>query len=250
MRRMIYAGSSWLLSISLALSGCVSGPQVKQASSQMKEALVSVSGAEADFKKALLTEIDATRDQIGRAILARLVRDRIDAVAADYEKKGELIKLSDEIDAASSAAHQFVFAIRSLSVDAGATDDDLDGVIKDQLQKKQASLSLVLKRPELSQAEKADLMRQRDTLAIWTAPTYPGRTDLRTMLQLARTRAYVEKELLKQLDVHIHALANVHNTVDGWIQTDVTVHGNDVAKVVEGAKSLFPAPQVVTRSVP
>jgi hypothetical protein len=208
----------------------------------MKDAITAMSGAEADFKKALLTEIDATRDQIGRAILARLVRDRINAVAAEYEKNGELIKLSDEIDSASSQARQFILKIHELPVPADTKPDAFDGMLDGQITKIKASIDVVAALPQLSPQEKEAVLRRKTAMDLWAQKTYPGRNDLITLLQLSRIRAYVDKSLLKQLDAHVAALKTVHNTIDAWIQTDVNVDGKQVADLFIDAKNAVAPP--------
>lgn len=243
MRTARGAGSCLLLAASVGLLlGCASNTQVKLASKEMKDALVSIGAAETDFKKALLAEIDATRDQVERAIIARAVRARVDVIAAARESSGDLLGLSDEIDATSTAAHSFVFAMKAVDVDAETKDADLGGVLDAALKKKQSSIEIVLKLPQLSAAEKADLQRQHDLIGAWASPGSAGHQDLVTLLQLARTRAFVDKRLLAQLDAHIRMLKEVHNAVDGWVQTDVTVNGSDVAKIVEAAKGQLATP--------
>jgi len=46
--------------------------------------------------------------------------------------------------------------------------------------------------------------------------------------------------VLAQLDQHLTAMAAFHDQVDQWIQTDVTVKGDDVAKLLENVAAKFP----------
>jgi hypothetical protein len=230
--------SLWLLAASLALGGCVSSAPVKQASKEMKDALVSVGAAEADLKKSLLAEIDATSDQVARAVVARAVRARIeDAAVKNHESHGELVEISDAIEATAANMRDLVAQVKTIKVASDTKDEDLKKALADMLKKLQDDLDKVLADPTISltAAEKTHIGSRKAELEKWKAKEFVGHNDLVTLLQLARTRAFVDQKLLTQLDVHIRALKQVHNTVDGWIQTDVNVDGADVAKLVESA---------------
>ncbi len=57
------------------------------------------------------------------------------------------------------------------------------------------------------------------------------RTGLKTLFHLYKAKKIASRNL-DDLKTYINVLAAMHQTIDGWIQTEVTVSGADVANLV------------------
>jgi len=212
----------------VATTGCVANQDVKTASTEVTKTLENVRGAEKDFNDAVLAELEQTRAQVARAIVAGIVYRKIGAIADDLETKGNLIGLSKEISDAQARGELFVDRISTAKL-----PENLDTVkVSDWLA---ATLS-----PTPGAAA---------TPAVSPAPDVLGQlgvteTQVRTLLRLRQMEIRAKAGLLDELNQHVAAIAALHAQVDQWIQTDVTVKGDDVAKIIETVAQKFPKASV------
>lgn len=236
---MTRLGVQCVVLATLAGAGCATNPEVKRASTQMTQALAALDGSKEDFKKSLLAEIDATRNQVARAMVARAVRARIDQAVASLEAKGDLIGLSDEIDATEQSVGRMVDQFKAIQVSANPSPADVEGAIRGALDERVKALDRTIEiLGPVPGSTVVALRRQRAILDSWRNPG-PIHDDLETLVRLAGVRAYVEGRLLAQFDTHVRVLRMVQAAADGWIQTDVVVDGAKAAIVVQDANQLL-----------
>jgi hypothetical protein len=226
------------VSVAAAGAGCATSPEVKKASTQMTAALTAMDQAKLDFKKVLLAEIDATRDQVARTMVARAVRQRLDETAARLGEEGDLVGLSDQIDAVAQEIGQVAATFEKVTIKPAPSHDEIDAAITDVLDKRVKDLDKAIELLKDSPGVVAQLRRSREVSLSWGQPGSVVRLDLETFVRLAGIRATVSDVLLVQLENHLQALRQVQAVADSWIQTDVTVDGKQVADVVIQAKKL------------
>ena len=233
-------GPAWLsvAVVAVVTTGCVANQDVKTASTEVTKTLGNVRGAEQDFNDAVLAELEQTRAQVARAIVAGIVYRKIGSIADDLEAKGNLIGLSREISEAQQRGELFVDRISSAKL-----PENVDTVkISDWLAatSSKAPIAAPGPTPAPSPAPVPASTSAPDILGQLGVPEAQVRTLLRVRQMEVRTKA----GLLNELDQHVNAIAALHAQVDQWIQTDVTVKGEDVAKVIEAVAQQFPKASV------
>lgn len=229
-------GPAWrsVALVAAATTGCVANQDVKTASAEVSKTLGNVRAAEQDFNDAVLAELEQTRAQVARAVVAGIVYKKIGSFADDLEAKGNLIGLSREISDAQQRGELFVERISTATL-----PDNVDTVnISDWV----AATLGITATPAPATAPTAV-----------SAPTPPpdvlgtlGVTEaqVRTLLRLRQMELRTRAGLLNELDQHVSALTALHAQVDQWIQTDVTVKGEDLAKVIDSVAQRFPQASV------
>jgi hypothetical protein len=200
--------------------GCVANQDVKTASKEVSLTLATTRGVEKDFAEALFDEVERTHEQLKRTLVARVTYERIERIANNLEATGDLIGLSKQISDAEQRATAFVNLVDT------ATPP-----------------------PEIEKADVTAWVRSLATPS--AAPAADPLADIginpeqiRTLLLVRQLRGNA-KGVMDQMDTHLAAIAALHEQVDAWIQTDVTVHGEDAAKAIEAVKSRFPSSTAV-----
>jgi hypothetical protein len=234
--------------IVILYSGCVAPNDVKLASSQTVIALKSLSEAEASFRRLYLQEIDRTRTSVERSIVAVTVVQRVNLLAGDLEAKGNLIALSRELEATERGT-------RAMIDEVGRLTDVVESAGKAE---KAAASEQTTARQSVRAAVQKYIDKKRDDLRATAAllPSGdPTRLELEarandtalfdqralerlyTILHLAAMRREAERNLV-DLRGAIATLQVIHGQIDAWIQQDVTVSGESVAKLLDRAETL------------
>jgi hypothetical protein len=204
----------------LGTPACVASQDVKTASKAVTKTLTATRGAEKDFTQALLAEVDSTQSQVERALTARIVYTEIQKIAADLETRGDLISLSKKISDAELRGARFLEVVSEAKPPDNVATADMTAWVRS-----------IAKLPPDAPDPLASLGIKPD--------------ELRTLLQLRGLRQKAQT-VTSQLDTHLAAITALHAQVDAWIQTDVTVKGEDVAKAIEAVAARFPATPEVT----
>jgi len=237
--RKIITWIAWRITLALSAfgltCGCVSSSDVKLASTQMTTALKTMSDAEALFKQKLLAEIDATRNQVALAYVARMVKDKINRSAADVQA-GNLLTVAADIDSARDGEQQFITSVMAITVlpaDYSQRAPDTEKIVKDfiesETKRHRASLSSIR-----DPAIKQEVQSKIDALE-----SHATDFEVLTLVRLAGMRSNVDKNLFGQLDTHVAVLKAIHQEVDTWVKTDVTVSGKDVADTLVNVDTAF-----------
>jgi len=200
-----------------AVPACVANQDVKTASKEVTKSLTATRGVEQDFTQALVAEVDRTEQQVERALSARIVYTQIQAIAGDLESKGDLIGLSKKISEAELRAEKFFEVVNQAAPPADLAKADMTAWVR-----------AIAKQPPDAPDPLAGLGIKPD--------------ELRTLLTLRQLRESA-KTVTGELDTHLAAIMALHQQVDAWIQTDVTVKGEDVAATLETVAKRFPTKQ-------
>lgn len=222
----------------LFLSACVSSPETKMASTQYKVALDAYGQNIRAFERAWTAEIDALIDDLGVALKSRAVAERIRILSAQYDgfanedweqevARNGLITLS----AAVASEHARVDGVLTRLEEIGLGESQ-------ESQEPQEAVAQVLKayREETVEALRDQTVLPdavRDQL-IEEANLGPFGHDTvsNSMVEMIITWRLARNAIpgdLDNLEAVISALKTAHASVDKWIQTDVTVPGEDVA---------------------
>jgi hypothetical protein len=223
--------NSLALALALTASACATSQEVKVASQKVTQTFDSLEGAEATFQQQLVAEIERTRQQVARAIVATAVNAKLKAIANDLEAKGDLIDLAFQIGAAESQAKALVGILLSTNApkDEGA---DIAIWLKSSIDGADAALAM----SDLSESTKAQLAARLEELkSADAALPSVSKADLRVLLRLSRMVAAAKGDMLVQLHQHLATVRALHAQLDTWIQTDATVKGEDLAKLAEQA---------------
>lgn len=198
----------------LATPACVANQDVKTASKEMTKTLAATRGVEQDFTEALVEEVDRTEQQVERALRARIVYTRIQALGGELESKGDLVGLSKKISEAELRATKFIEVVSQAAPPADPAKADMSAWVR-----------TLAKLPPDAPDPLVELGIQPD--------------ELRTLLTLRQLRENA-KGVTAELDTHVAAIMALHQQVDAWIQTDVTVKGEDVATTLDAVAKRFP----------
>ncbi|MFQ5548952.1 MAG: hypothetical protein ACE5FV_11720 [Woeseia sp.] len=237
--------------LALLLAGCVSSPEVKLASAAMTNAINEYDKNVAVFEQAWIAEIDRVRSDLGQAIVARTVKRRIDELSggfddADWQRQFKdhgLVTLSAQIEEARRAASNMV-AIVSRRVPASDQSgaDVLQVIAGEQAGGLRASANAIA---DLDPDAAAELMRRADELERAAGAGGLFGDDLSDSLAVAllewnaaRAEIPVNLRNLKNL---VAVLRETHAVVDAWIMTDVTVSGEEVARLFVRSSALLDA---------
>jgi hypothetical protein len=237
--------------VSLGACSCVADPDVKLASQRVTLSLDVVHSAETRFEKQILDEIDRTREQVSRAIVAALVYDTIEDQANNLESKGDFIALSAEITSQEQNARALVEKLLTLTTPAPvAPVAPAAGAPAPAAPRTPASYGVWFdKRIEASkqaiarteQAPEA-VRREQEHLGRLEAGKQMLASAIEDLIRLNDMRAMAAAGTLRQLETHLAVIRATHAELDRWIQTDVTVKGEDIAKLTEDAVAKLGGP--------
>jgi len=222
----------------LLAAGCVSSPDTRLASSQYTVALDSYAQNVAAFEAAWVAEIDRLIGDLGDALMARAVAGRIRTLSARYddftgdswrqEVAGSgLVTLSAAVDDERDRVRNVLRRISAIDRPASALPDQAVRHVLDTY--RDQTIMAVTNNPVLDEAERERLIAE--------AGLGPFGNDrvanaiVETIITWQLVRDAVPRDL-DNLYTVLSALRTAHASVDRWIQTDVTVPGEDVAALV------------------
>ena len=234
-----------LACIALTLVGCVASTEVKTASSDVGVALKELSTAQAEFRDALIAEIEEIRQLIASSVVNGAVNREVAALTeAGFFEPGtdaggdhpadrqgdppdsiDLISLSDSIKNARDAAEKRVEQILELKPPAGE-DPDYEAAVAASLEENVEALQRTAERfgdPELHAA----VARARAAVA-----SDEEIEALAQLLSLQATKGVVTAGMSDLAD-YIKFLRKIHAPVNQWVSTDVTVKGDELAALID-----------------
>lgn len=226
-----------LLLILVVSTGCVSTAESKVASASTGAALKSLEQAETTFANLYAAEIDKTIALVGDAVIAKAVKVKI-SNEADKVAQGNLIALSEEIEATQDAVSRLV---HSLIASPPTIKGEANSPIADYLRSKARSLrktAIELQNAGFVQ-EAAELEARADALEAgqpFVSQALDG--DLEVIVRLADAKSKTAQNL-KALKTHTKAITAMHEVINEWIMTDATVSGKDLAALLEKNAALF-----------
>ncbi|WP_405243952.1 hypothetical protein [Lentisalinibacter salinarum] len=222
----------------LFVSACVSSPETKIASTQYKVALDDYARNLRLFERAWIAEIDALIDDLGSALAARAVAERIRILSADYDgfssedweqevARNGLITLSEAVASERARVESVLGRLESIGLPAGQDPQKVvTHVLNTYREQTIAALEL---QPDLDDAERARLLAEANL------GPFGNDTVSNAMVKVIITSRLARNSIPRDLDnleAVVSALKTTHASVDKWIQTDVTVPGEDVATLV------------------
>jgi len=245
-----------VLLCSSLLAGCVSSGDVKLASAEVTSTLEELDQSVVSFQELLEAEVRAIKDNVGQAIIARIVKTHIDefvagtgqAAAPGCEAKPPgLIAVAQEIESTRQAAVAYVAQLdaeaKKLTVEdvAAQKASKVSAEAKEPTTKNVAAntVSKLLakqKKEQEAQAKRLDAggskceaaklhmraEKEPDAVLVDYSTTY---------VELSMIPKDVE-DGLDGLKAVLEVLSETHAAVDGWIATDVTVSGKTVAETL------------------
>lgn len=242
-------------SLAVALSGCATSQQSKEASAQVTAALTELRGATRSFRDLYVAEIERIRVDYANAAVARAVRLRVQEISASFQDSAwlqvfsdsGLITLSREIEEAQDAARGLVAGVSSIQLKTEQSGDSALaslreqqssalGVSADRIRQlaRTHSGTAVGRRME-EQAARLDRVAERSREIDPIMDSY-----LISILELGGMKADTRTNL-RELEDLIEVLRATHSVINDWIATDVTVSGEAVGQLLLKHESeLFP----------
>ncbi len=222
------------------LMGCVAPIEVKQASGEVGVALDALQEAQKDFHGLYIRELEATRQLVARAIVSDAVVRKVGTLSQE-EVDGDLIDISKTIQGEREAFQGLVNQLLSEPVRTNMTTEQTAGVDEDSAE----SLvnTLLEKRAEANRkaADALETAGQRDEareLRIRADQLGQGEAgvdqydDLVVLSRLELTKADV-RQGSAELEAYLQFLQRIHDQVNEWIATDVTVEGEEIAALMD-----------------
>ncbi len=212
----------------LLLSGCVASTDVKQASLQLGTALDQLTHAQNSLRDIYIQEIEEVSDLTASAIESRSVSETIKKLESQ-EVDGNLLVLSQSISSDREATRALVSEVRAASVKSHQnTDEILDAILKKRINDLRSTANL------FGNTITANELRERaNALQFETSGRASGGLyqDLNNLLSLNQAKSEIT-DSLNDLNQYIEILKTMHNGVNDWIATDVTVDGSSIADLL------------------
>ena len=222
----------------LFVSACVSSPEAKMASTQYKVALDAYAQDVRSFERAWIAEIDALVDDLGSALVSRAVAERIRILSAEYDgfsnedwerevSRNGLITLSEAVAGERQRVESVLTRLENIRFPQSQDPQQvINHVLNTYRDETIAALEI---HPELDDEERARLIAE--------ANIGPFGNDAvsNSMVKVIITWRLARKSIpgdMDNLEAVVSALKTAHASVDKWIQTDVTVPGEDIAALV------------------
>jgi len=220
------------------LGACVSSPETKMASTQYKVALDAYAQNVRAFERAWVGEIDALIGDLGAALKSRAVAERIRILSAKYDgfsnedweqevSRNGLISLSEAV-AGERARVDGVLGLLD-NIDLGDSQDPQQAIAHVLKTYRDETVEVLEIRPDLTDAERDRLIAEADMGPFGRDTVSNSMVEMIITWRLARNSIPGD---LDNLEAVVSALKTAHASVDKWIQTDVTVPGEDVAALV------------------
>lgn len=240
----------------LTLGACVSSPETKIASSQVGAALTTYSQSLQQFEGAWVDEIDLLIDDVAAAIVAHATVRRVDTLAAQTENFSNtdwrqevadrgLVSLSREIDAERDRVQALLRLLDQLHVDVVQLESQeltpaerRERIVtryRANVVESMATLDALIA-AESNDQLRAELQRAKNN-AVLESTQGPFVADPESMalyeiiVSLQAMRAAIPADM-RNLTALVSAVRTAHESVDRWIQTDVTVPGEDLGQLV------------------
>ena len=231
----------WILAvITLTLAGCVASPEVKVASSEVGVALKELRAAEREFRNAYIEELDVIQQLILSSILSAAVnREVASLVNSGFD--GDLILLSNSIKNERDAARRRVDLIINEPPPEGSDPDYEEFVSNTLVESIVDSLRRTASLFEDEEPARAQELRDRADQVENDITTIVGSAEIEALADLVRlesTKGAVRAGL-KDLDDYIRFLQLIHHQVDEWVKTDVTVKGDELARLIDKHAALI-----------
>ncbi len=226
------------LASNLLVSACVSSPETKMASTQYKVALDAYAQNVRAFERAWMAEIDALIGDLESALASRAVAERIRILSADYDgfssedwerevARNGLITLSEAVASERARVASVLGRLENIRLpDSQDPQQVIAHVLNTYRDETIAALEL---QPGLDDAERARLIAEAN------AGPFGNDRVSNSMVEVIITSRLARDSIPRDLDnlgAVVSALRTAHASVDRWIQTDVTVPGEDVAALV------------------
>ena len=237
-----WLSARWLRLVALALlmlvGACVSSPETKMASTQYKVALDAYAQNVRAFERAWMAEIDALITDLGTALTSRAIAERIRILSADYDgfsnedweqevARSGLITLSEAVANERARVESVLGRLEKIKLPKSQDPDEVIAhVLNTYRDQTVAALEL---QPGMDDAERDRLLAEANM------GPFGSDTVSNSMVKVIITSRLARDSIpgdLDNLEAVVSALKTAHASVDKWIQTDVTVPGEDVAALV------------------
>lgn len=217
------------------LGACVSSPETKMASTQYKVALDAYGQNIRAFERAWTAEIDALINDLGVALKSRAIAERIRILSAEYDgfsnedweeevARNGLITLSEAVAGEHARVDGILGRLDSIALgDSQNPEKVVTLVLKTYRDQTVAALNA---RPLSDKAEQARLLAEAELGPFGNDAVSNSMVKMIITWRLARNSIPGD---LDNLEAVVSALKTAHASVDKWIQTDVTVPGEDIA---------------------
>lgn len=222
----------------LYLGACVSSPETKIASTQYKVALDAYAQNVRAFERAWVAEIDALIRDLGSALTSRAVAERIRVLSADYDgfssddwerqvARNGLITLSEAVASERARVESVLSRLESIGLPESQDPQQVVTHVLDTY--RDQTIAAIELQPGLDDAERARLLAEANMGPFGNDTVSNSMVEVIITSRLARNAIPGD---LDNLEAVVSALKTAHASVDKWIQTDVTVPGEDVAALV------------------
>jgi len=223
------------------LGACVSSPETKMASTQYKVALDAYEQNVRAFEQAWIAEIDALVGDLGSALVSRAIAERIRILSADYDgfsnedweqevAANGLITLSEAVASERGRVEGFLSLLQKIELPESEDPETLFAhVVSVYRVQVNAVLEIMSDLPDMEDAERDRLFLEAERGPFGSDTVSNEMVKKIITWRLARESIPAD---LNNLEAVVSALKTAHASVNKWIQTDVTVPGEDVATLV------------------
>lgn len=220
------------------LGACVSSPETKMASTQYTVALDAYAQNVRAFERAWMAEIDALTGDLGSALKSRAVAERIRILSVKYDgfsnedweqevARNGLITLSEAVASERARVEGVLGRLDKIGLgDSQNPNEVIAHVLKTYRDETVGVLEI---RPDLTDADRERLIAEADMGPFGRDAVSNEMVKMIITWRLARNSIPGD---LDNLEAVVSALKMAHASVDKWIQTDVTVPGEDLAALV------------------
>lgn len=225
------------------LGACVSSPETKLASTQYRAALDAYTGNVSAFERAWIAEIDALIDDLEEALASRAVAERIRMLSSDYDEftnrdwqrevaREGLISLSEAVYSERARVQKFVNWLEAANLPDSQDPQKVVSLLLAQY--REEALQAIELQQNLDAAEKQRLQTEVNRGPFGDDVVANSMVKMIITARLARDTVPADIDNLVSV---LSALKTAHVSVDQWIQTDVTVNGEDLAALVSAWSS-------------
>lgn len=216
-------------------SGCATSPELKDASTRFGTSLEALQSAQEDFQGLFLRELHVTRELVGQAIVAAAVKRRVEALS-QAELDGDLFAISDALSNERQTYRNLADRlIAAVPTEAEARADDGAEAMAERvlITEPAAGLRGAASNFDTIDPERAaDLRQQADVLEARENPLEDFFDDFVTLARLRLTMDDVTAGVA-DLEATITFMQDIHEQIQTWIHTDVTVDGGALASLVD-----------------
>jgi hypothetical protein len=223
----------------MTMAGCAASPEVKTASSEIGMALGELRSAQRDFQSAYIRELNEIQQLIASSILSDAVNRKV-AELVEKDLDGDLFQLSGSIRNARDAAHKRVNMIvdpckTCPALPTGPHPDYVKYVDDTLVESVAGSLMRQAKLAEGENPGMAKVLREKADKAATDLRALVSPEERSALAELVRLES-IKKSLptqLRDLDEYVRFLQLVHEQVNEWVLTDVTVKGDELARLID-----------------